>query len=98
MEFLIENWRFFVMVACVICEIILLLVFKRQPKIIDNSILYQLSVWIYEAETRFKLGSEKLEYVVSKAEQYLGENFNRKSVVSLVEYILSLPQKKEGNK
>ena len=96
MDFFIENWRFFVMLACVIIEIVLLLVFKRRPQLIDNSILYHLSVWIQEAEVRFVSGSEKLDYVVSKAKDYLGDKFNRENVISLVEYVLSLPQKKEG--
>lgn len=96
MGFFIENWRFFIMVACVIVEIVLLLVFKRRPQIIDNSFLFKLSIWIQEAEVKFSDGQLKLEYVLRLAEEYLGANFNRKSVISLVEYVLSLPQKKEG--
>lgn len=94
-NFLIENWRFVAIVGSIIVELVLILVFKKRPAIIDNSFLVRLCEWISIAEKKFVLGSDKLAFVLEEAKKYLGDKYSEKDVKTLVEYVLSLPEKKE---
>lgn len=94
MDFILSHIEIFVALFCLVAETILLLVFKRRPTYIDNSILYKVFEWVMFAEKKFKVGSDKLNYVLSEAEKYLGDTYNRAAVTALVEFVLSSPQKK----
>lgn len=95
LNFLIENWRFVAIVGSIIVELVLILVFKKRPAIIDNSFLVRLCEWIAIAEKKFVLGSDKLAFVLEEAKKYLGDKYSEKDVKTLVEYVLTLPEKKE---
>lgn len=95
LNFLIENWRFVAIVGSIIVELVLILVFKKRPAIIDNSFLVRLCEWIAIAEKKFCLGSDKLAFVLEEAKKYLGDKYSEKDVKTLVEYVLTLPEKKE---
>ena len=94
MQFIVDNWQFFVALFCGILELILLIVLKKRPEVIDTSLFADLVEWIYIAESRFKIGDEKMAYVLEQAKERLKERFVEKDVRELVEFILSLPQKK----
>lgn len=94
-DFLVSNWKFLAALFGLMLEIILVLVVKKRPKIIDNSFLFRCAEWINEAENIYQDGKEKLAYVLSKAKEYLADNYNEKSVTEIIEWILTIPQKKE---
>lgn len=96
MQFIIENWQFFVALFCGILELILLIVLKKRPEVVDTSLFADLVEWIYIAESRFKIGEEKMAFVLDQAKEHLKERYVEKDVRELVEFILSLPQKKES--
>lgn len=93
-EFLTENWKFFVYLSIALLEILFVILFKRRPAIVDNSFVSRLSTWILEAENKYVQGAEKLSYVLSEAKKYLGEAYIENDVKKLVEYLLTLPEKK----
>lgn len=93
-EFLRSNWQFIVVCVAGLTELILMLVFKKRPEVIDNSLLMHLCSWILQAESRFKIGEEKMNYVLEEAKKYLGEKYVEKDVRTAVEYLLVLPEKK----
>lgn len=97
MDFIIENWKFIVYLAIGLIEIILLLVFKRRPQIIDNGFMAKLSEFILDAELKYVQGSDKLKYVLEQAKIYLADKYVEADVKKLVEYMLTLPQKKGVN-
>lgn len=93
-EFLTNNWQFVVCLLCGLFELILMLVAKKRPEVVDNSFLSKLSVWILEAEDKFQVGSDKLNYVLGRAKAYLGDMYVEKDCKALIEYLLTLPEKK----
>lgn len=98
LDFIVQHWTIFVYVGCALIELVILLVFKKRPKVIDNSILLKVAEWIEEAEVQFRQGKDKLDYVCQKAANYLGDLYSEKDIVSLVEWLLTLPEKKGGKK
>ena len=94
-EFLTENWKLIAVLAAILIELIFLLVFKKKPQVLDNSLIFDLCTWIGEAESLYKEGSDKLTYVLSRAKVRLGELFDEKSITKIVEWLLTLPEKKE---
>ena len=94
-DFLIDNWQFVAAIGCGIIEVIILLFTKKRPQIVDNSFLFNCSEWVLAAEKMSVSGEEKMSFVLSKAKDYLEDNFNEKAVREIVEWILSLPEKKE---
>ena len=95
MEFLVENWKWLVSILLIIVETVLVIVLKKRPQLKDNSLIANLMIWIDAAEKQFKLGTNKKDYVIAQAKDYLGDDFDEKTVSYLIEEILSLPQKKE---
>lgn len=94
MEVLIQYKEIIAIVIAFIFEVIILLVFKKRPEVVDNSLLAKLSDWILEAEDKFKAGRDKLDYVCQKAQLYLGDKYIENDVVKIIEYLLTLPEKK----
>ena len=93
-EFLTENWKIIAVLGSFLVELVLLLVFKKRPEIIDNSFLLRLCEWIDAAEKKYLIGQDKLNAVLEEAKKYLGDKYVEKDVKSMVEYVLSLPEKK----
>lgn len=94
MEILIQYKEIISIAIGVLLEIIVFLVFKKNPKVIDNSLVTHLCDWIAQAEAKFKVGSDKLNYVLEEAKKYLGDSFIEKDIRNMVEQILTLPEKK----
>ncbi len=95
MDFLIENWKWIATLAIGLIELVLLLVFKRKPQIKYVGLVSYLCDRILEAEKRYTFGSEKMLYVLQCAKSYLGEMYDEKTVRNVVEYLLTLPEKKK---
>lgn len=95
MDFLIENWKWLTAIGLGLLELILLLIFKKRPQINFRGFLESICGWILQAENKFTVGSEKMSYVLACARTYLGEFYDEKSVRAIVEYVLTLPQKKK---
>lgn len=98
MEFFLQYKEIFSILLVGIVEVVILLICKKRPQVVDNSFLANISNWILEAEAKFKLGSDKLRYVLDKSKNYLGENFVENDVKALIEYVLTIPEKKEKRK
>ena len=96
-EFLTEHWQFIVVCVAGLTEFILMIVLKKRPQIVDNSIMVRLAEWILYAEQHFVIGSDKMKYVLGEASKYLGDKYVEKDIRNAVEYLLLLPEKKEGN-
>ena len=95
MEILIQYKEIFSIAVVAIIEIIVFLVFKKNPKVIDNSLVTHLCDWIFIAEDKFKVGEDKMQYVLSEAKKYLGdEQFIESDIRKMVEFLLTLPEKK----
>lgn len=94
LNFLTENWKLIAIIGAILVELVIILVFKKRPEVIDNSFLIRLCLWIEEAEKKFVAGTDKLDYVLSAAKNYLGEKFSEKDVRNMIEYVLTLPEKK----
>lgn len=94
LEFIQTYWSYIATGLLFVLEVILFIL-KKRPEVVDNSFITLLTQWILEAEKRFKVGSEKMDFVLQQAAQYLGDKFNKKEVKTLVEYLLTLPEKKE---
>lgn len=97
-EFLTNNWKVIAILAAIVIEIIVVLFFKKRPTIVDTSLVSKVAQWIQEAEQLYSVGSDKLNYVLMKARVHLGELFDENSITKLVEWLLTLPQKKEVKK
>lgn len=99
-EFLTENWKLIAILGAILVELVLLLVFKKRPQnnIIDNGFLMEVCKWIEEAECAYETGPEKLAFVLSKARMYLGSRYDEEVVSDIVEWVLTLPEKKEKRK
>lgn len=95
LDFLIQYKELLTLALAVVVQLVLFLVFKRRPKVIDNSIVTKLCIWILNAETKFRHGKDKLAFVLDEAKKYLGDDYVESDVKKLVEYILTIPQKKE---
>lgn len=94
-DWLTANWKLIVVIGAIIIDIVLALIFKKRPQVIDNSFLTHLCNWILEAENKFKIGSDKKNYVLDQARQYLGDKFSERDVSLMIEYLLTVPEKKE---
>lgn len=94
-EFLTENWKLIAILGAILVELVIILVFKKKSKIVAPGLILNLCTWIEEAEKIYSVGSDKMNYVLAKAKIYLGELFDEKTVSTMVEWILSLPEKKE---
>ena len=95
LEFLTENWKLIAIIGCIVIEAIILLIAKKRPEVVDNSILVRICEWVDLAEKKFLKGEDKLSFVLEEAKKYLGDKFVQKDVISMVEYVLTLPEKKE---
>lgn len=107
LEFLMANWREIVVCICAVVSV-LVTIFKSKSKVFfERTHLDALLHLVIEAEERFKFGSDKLQYVLSKfKEDYpifysqLEESAKAehvpvdKLITSMVEFILTTPQKK----
>lgn len=92
-DWIVGNWQFVSSAAISVVSFILLLIF-RKCKLVDNSLIYHICGWVAEAERKFINGDDKKVYVLEKAKNYLGEDYSKSDVGALIEYVLSLPQKK----
>lgn len=97
-DWLTNNWKLFVIIAAILIDLILVLVFKKRPQVVDNSFITHLCSWILEAEKKYRNGADKKKYVLECASQYLGEKFSEKEVSLMIEYLLTVPEKKEKTK
>lgn len=93
-DFLVQYKELISIIVVAIIEVCLLLFARRRPEIIDNSLVSHLAEWILEAEKKFRVGSDKMVYVLEKAKVYLGDSYIESQVRKLVEYILEIPEKK----
>lgn len=93
-EFLTNNWKWIVAVGFELISLIVVLVTKKRPQVIDRSFIYQLCCWIEEAEKKYNDGAMKLSYVLDKASIYLGDRYDQSNVTATVEWLLTLPEKK----
>ena len=98
MDFLIENWKWLTALALGLIELILLLVFKKRPQINVQGFLESLCDWISQAEKSYSVGTDKMDYVLKCAKVYLSDMYDEKQVRSIVEWILTLPEKKKEKK
>lgn len=94
-DWLTDNWKLIVIVGAILIDLILVLIFKKRPQVIDNSFITHLCGWIQEAESKFKIGADKKRYVLDAAAKYLGDKYSEKEVGLMIEYILTIPEKKE---
>lgn len=94
MEVLIQYKELISIVIVAIIEIVVLLIAKKRPQIVDSSLLAHLCDWILEAEDKFKVGSDKMQYVLDHAKVYLGEQYVELQIRNLVEHLLTMPEKK----
>lgn len=96
-EFIVNNWQYISAALVVVLEIILMLI-KKNPKVIDPSIYSKITSLIQDAEKTFGSGhgEEKKQFVVSS---FLAsspiDTYPKKFVEFVVEDILSTPEKKE---
>lgn len=95
LEFLQDNWRYLALGALYIFGFIVQILAKKNPQVVDNSLIVRIADWIREAEDRFKVGEEKKSFVLSQAQLYLGDLYDKNRVSNLIESLLSLPSKKE---
>ena len=93
-EILTQYKELISIVGVAIIEIIVLLIAKKRPQVIDNSLLFQLSRWVLEAEKQFRIGADKMNFVLKRAKEYLGDDYVESDVRKVVEYILTIPEKK----
>lgn len=93
-EILTQYKELISIIAVAIVEIVVLLIAKKRPKVIDNSFVTKLCDWIIAAEDKFRNGSDKMIYVLEQAKTYLGDEFVESDVKKMVEYILTIPEKK----
>lgn len=94
LNFIQTYWQYISAGLLLIIEVVIIFV-KKRPQIVDNSFISQLCAWIEEAEKTYKVGSDKMVYVLEKAKSYLGSSYKESDVRYFVEWILTLPQKKE---
>lgn len=92
--FLSEYKEVILSSLCVVFSLLCFLL-KRRPQVNFNGLLNSITHWIYEAEQKFRIGSDKMNYVLDHAKVALGDSFDESSVRSIVEWILELPQKKD---
>lgn len=91
--FIVNHWKVIALAVVVLLEIVILIL-KKPTKILDNSFIAAVAGWIEEAEHQFVKGEDKLNYVLEKASAYLGDAYDRTAVKNVVEWLLTLPQKK----
>lgn len=100
-EFIKENWTFIAPLLLLLVELILFLCKKRSKvEIIDDSLVAKACDLIYEAEIRYGKGNgdKKLAYVINSLIADKPQlKANEKQLHDLVEFLLTLPQKKGGN-
>lgn len=96
-DFLKAYYREIISLVLLVFQTVLLLIAKKNPKVIDNSLIVRLCNWIREAEGIYVNGSDKFDYVINKAREELGESFVYSEISNLIEWILSLPEKKGVN-
>lgn len=93
-EFLTQYKDVFCILGVAIVQVIILVLSKKRPQIVDNSFVVSLCDFIREAEEKFRIGSDKMNYVLDKSKDYLEDSYNESQVKKMVEYILTLPEKK----
>ena len=106
-QFVIENWRYFVDLGSIIVCVVLFIVRKRPTKLVDGIeelILKVLPSAIVYAEAKVGAGhgDVKMTEVMALISEYIKERYPdvdfgiyTKFIKEQVEYILSTPQKKE---
>lgn len=94
MEVLLQYKDLIAIGLAAIIEIVIFLVFKKRPEVVDNSFVVHLCQWIDIAEHKFKNGEDKMQFVLDESKNYLGEKFIKDDVKNMVEYLLTLPEKK----
>lgn len=96
-EFLTNNWKFVATIGLIFIELILFLVFKKRPTILDTSFFADLCRFVEEAEKKYGAdsGVNKMKYVLLCAKEEFGEYYNEQRIREVVEWILTLPEKKE---
>ena len=95
-----ENWIVWIPCLLGLVEFLVLLIFKKRPKIVDSSIYPEIIAYVQEAEQVYGsgYGKEKLIYVCKKIAQYRGISDIVAMVCyrSFIENVLNTPQKKGG--
>ncbi len=92
-EFFINYGQYIIVGVLCLLEIILFS-FKNRPKLIDNSLITKLCSWILEAEGIYKTGSDKMNFVLEKAKDYLKDSYQETEIRNIIEYLLTIPEKK----
>lgn len=93
LDFIQANWSYLATAVLVVLEVILFIL-KKRPQVVDNSFISLICQWILEAEVKFKVGSDKMCYVLDQAKLYLKDNYRETEIKNIVEYLLTLPEKK----
>lgn len=93
LEIFKEFFPYFLSGLILVLDVLILLL-KRRPQIIDEGFVAKVCQWILDAENKFKLGSDKLDFVLDKCKEHLGSSYDYAHVRALIEYILTIPQKK----
>lgn len=98
-NFIVDNWQWFSSIAVSIVSFILLLIFKRRPKVFG----YYLDICkaISRAESIFigqGRGAEKLDYVIKDvcSRHELDPKLWSDVISTAVDRLMSLPNKKGG--
>ena len=99
-RWLCDNWIVWIPCLFGIVEFLVLLIFKKRPKIIDPTIYPDVIQYIQEAETVYGSGhgKEKLLFVCKKLAEMRGMSDVAAMVCyrSFIENVLNTPQKKGG--
>lgn len=100
-NFLVDNWRLILEVILLIASVCIA-IFRRRPltKIFDSSAYSNLITLVQEAEEKFGAGNgyEKLQFVLNKYLKIKNledlDDWDKNSLIVMIERILSTPQKK----
>ncbi len=99
--FLVENWRLILEFVLLIGSVVVACTRKRPfTKIFDASAYSNLITLVQEAEEKFGAGHgyEKLQFVLNKYLKIKNlediDDWNKSSLIVMIERILSTPQKK----
>lgn len=94
-NFIKEYWQFICAGILFILQLIILFIKRKKPEVMGDGVLDVVEHLVNEAEHLFGkfVGEDKLEYVV-RGVQKIYPTATREAIVSRVEFLLTLPQKK----
>lgn len=90
----LQQYGQYIWLGLVLVLDLLLLILKKRPQVIDNSLIAKIIPLVAQAEEKFVSGEDKLQYVLNGVRAYLGDYYKENEARYLVELLLTLPQKK----